>query len=202
MLYASFALLALACVGTRGLQLSKAPAVSKAFPFISGIDVSRTTPRGGNITHIGKGIFSPPNAKGNFESFPSSVAPPSNITQTVGSDTSLNQSPTATAAAPSSSPNRPGDIQSTTILLCEKSGCTSCFGITLPLQQGTCFTLDLEPSGTEFRFVSVAISQPGGGGLPYSVLVGPAGCGSFALAPQVNTCFEIPDGPYADFLLN
>ena len=81
-----------------------------------------------------------------------------------------------------------------TLLLCPTASCASCFSFdlsTLPVNQ----CLSTSP------FTSVAISQPSNEGLPFAVLVGPAGCLSFAQIPTVNTCFNVNGGPFSDFAL-
>lgn len=72
-----------------------------------------------------------------------------------------------------------------TLLLCQATGCASCFAFdlsTLPHQ--TCLT-------SNFNFVSAAISQPSNSGLDFGVFVGPPGCATFGQLPAVNTCFNL-----------
>ena len=71
------------------------------------------------------------------------------------------------------------------LLLCPSANCASCFEVNL---DGAVLD-ECETLGE--AFISVAISQPGNVGLPFEVLVGPAGCAEFAQIPAVNECFNI-----------
>ena len=88
---------------------------------------------------------------------------------------------------------------SATLLLCEQRACGSCLAFDLlSAPHDVC----LAPSvPRDFRFSSVAISQPSNEGLPFGVLVGPPGCASFAQIPTVNECFNVNGGPFTDFAL-
>ena len=81
-----------------------------------------------------------------------------------------------------------------TLLLCPTANCASCFAFDLS-------TFPLDECFATSSFTSVAISQPSNEGLPFAVLVGPAGCLSFAQIPTVNTCFNVNGGPFSDFAL-
>ncbi|PIL25373.1 hypothetical protein GSI_13263 [Ganoderma sinense ZZ0214-1] len=82
-----------------------------------------------------------------------------------------------------------------TLLLCPSTNCATCSGFNLssfPVDE--CFLTNVEA-------LSVAISQPGGGGLPFEVTVGTAGCATLAEIPAVNECFNINGGPFTNFAL-
>lgn len=79
------------------------------------------------------------------------------------------------------------------LLLCPTLNCASCLSFTTQGQaENTCFN-------PGFSFVSTAISQPSGQGLPFAVLVGTPGCASLAQIPQVNTCFNLNGGTFDTF---
>ena len=82
-----------------------------------------------------------------------------------------------------------------TLLLCPNTNCASCSGFALssfPLDE--CFLTNVDA-------LSVAISQPGGGGLPFEVTVGTPECASLAQIPTVNECFNVNGGPFTNFAL-
>ncbi|KAI0746448.1 hypothetical protein C8Q80DRAFT_1271346 [Daedaleopsis nitida] len=80
------------------------------------------------------------------------------------------------------------------LFACNTLNCASCSTIPLPQMFQTC--LPMESS------VSVAVVQQLGEALPYGVFVGPAGCTSFAQLPEINTCFNVNNGPFTDYFLN
>ena len=82
-----------------------------------------------------------------------------------------------------------------TLLLCPTTGCATCSGFNL-----STFAVD-ECFLTNVEAVSVAISQPGGGGLPFAVAVGTPECATLAEIPAVNECFNINGGPFTNFAL-
>ncbi|KAM5544310.1 hypothetical protein V8D89_001970 [Ganoderma adspersum] len=82
-----------------------------------------------------------------------------------------------------------------TLLLCPNTNCASCSGFALssfPLDE--CFLTNVEA-------LSVAISQPAGGGLPFAVTVGTPECATLAQIPTVNECFNVNGGPFTNFAL-
>lgn len=83
------------------------------------------------------------------------------------------------------------------LLLCPSVNCLSCFSFDLGTLTLTNECL-IDQSST---FASAAISQPSNAGLPFEVLIGPAGCLSFAQIPAVNECFNVNPAPFADFAI-
>ena len=81
------------------------------------------------------------------------------------------------------------------LLLCPTTNCATCSGFNLStFPTNECFL-------TNVQAVSVGISQPGGGGLPFTVAVGTAQCATLAAIPAVNECFNINGGPFTNFAL-
>ncbi|KAM5544327.1 hypothetical protein V8D89_001987 [Ganoderma adspersum] len=82
-----------------------------------------------------------------------------------------------------------------TLLLCPSTNCATCSGFDL-----SSFPVD-ECFLTNVAALSVAISQPAGGGLPFAVAVGTPECASLAQIPTVNECFNVNGGPFTNFAL-
>ncbi|KAI1788163.1 hypothetical protein LXA43DRAFT_1026497 [Ganoderma leucocontextum] len=82
-----------------------------------------------------------------------------------------------------------------TLLLCPTTNCATCSGFNLSsFAEDECFL-------TNVAALSVAISQPAGGGLPFEVAVGTAGCATLAEIPAINECFNVNGGPFTNFAL-
>ncbi len=82
-----------------------------------------------------------------------------------------------------------------TLLLCPGANCATCSGFDLSsFPEDECFL-------TNVAALSVAISQPAGGGLPFTVAVGTAQCATLAAVPAVNECFNVNGGPFTNFAL-
>ena len=82
-----------------------------------------------------------------------------------------------------------------TLLLCPTTSCISCFGFDLSaIPANNCLTAG-------FNFASFSINQPSNEGLPFGVFVGPPGCTSFFQIPEVNECFNVVNGTFADYSL-
>ena len=81
----------------------------------------------------------------------------------------------------------------TTLVTCTGTACdTGCVNTPLPTVAGSCLGLP--------AFNSVGLVSQFGEIPDYIVGVGPPGCQSFALIPQLNTCFGVNAGPFTDFL--
>ena len=80
------------------------------------------------------------------------------------------------------------------LVICPLQNCLECSAIDLSaLPFNECLV-------SSELFVSVAIEQPSGEGLPFEVLVGPSTCSDFLQIPAVNECFNIGE-VFADIAL-
>ncbi|KAI0657963.1 hypothetical protein C8Q70DRAFT_918529 [Cubamyces menziesii] len=80
-----------------------------------------------------------------------------------------------------------------TLLLCPTASCISCFRFDLSA------TTTNECFAAGFDFASFSIDQPSNEGLSFGVFVGPPGCLSFFQIPEVNACFNVVNGTFADY---